>query len=239
VLSRLVQAGIWREEGCDEKPAEGESAADEPTYNATISLASIAPRMPQTAVRGDEEESIESYMDRLMKRVRGGAGETQSTWKADSPSIASPASQAAPVPTVASPEPPQVPAKQPPAEYSPRRAAPELSTNLTAMRDLANSAARTAIDQHVRKHSSRRATQKLLGACVTVGCSLVLAYWAWQLHSLQAAIGAGVGGAIGSYWTMAALRRLSGIKRLDRETENQAAEQATRPVEPAQALPKD
>jgi hypothetical protein len=88
---------------------------------------------------------------------------------------------------------------------------------------LANSAARTAIDQHVRLHSGRRATKKLFGACVTVGLSLVMAYWAWRIHSFQAAVGAGLGGAIGGYWTMAALRRLSGLKRLDREKEKAAA----------------
>ena len=100
------------------------------------------------------------------------------------------------------------------------------------MRDLANSAARTAIDQHVRRNTSQRATQKLFGACITVGYSLVLAYWAWRVHSLQAAIGAGFGGAIGGYWTLAALRRLSGLKRLDRETETLAAQQAAGSTEP-------
>lgn len=238
VLSRLVQAGVWRQEDSQgtEAPAfvaaeapppeagveEIPNDADEPLCSTMVfeSPEPVAPvfarpQMPSASV-SDDEESIESYMDRLMKRVRGDGGAGQSSWKASS-SLAPPASAPTPEP-VAAPEPTPAISDSQPAEYSPRRTAPELSTNLSAMRDLANSAARTAIDQHIRQHTSRRATKRLFGAFVIVGLSVAMAYWAWRIHSFQAGLGAGLGCAIGSYWTMMALRRLSGLKRLDRET---------------------
>jgi hypothetical protein len=245
VLSRLVQAGVWRQaEGPSSEspaavPAEvsaaeaapAEAGSGEVPHNveepvcSTMVFESPEPAAPMfarpqypSAPHSDEEESIESYMDRLMKRVRGDDGVGQSNWKASS-AIAASAPTSAPVPEpAAAVEPTPSISDSQPTEYSPRRTAPELSTDLSAMRDLANSAARTAIDQHIRQHTSRRATQRLLGAFVIVVLSLAMGYWAWRIHSFQAALGAGLGGAIGSYWTLTALRRLSGLKRLDRET---------------------
>lgn len=243
VLSRLVQAGVWRQGEvktqempvAEETPVEVASlelsnCAEEMPVNSTMMLETPQfkrPQIKQPAIGGDDEESIESYMDRLLKRVRGDGDPTQSSGKSSSSgdslalaAIAEPLANVESVPTVSDSQ---------AAEYSPRRTAPELTSSMSAMRDLANSAARTAIDQHVRLHSSRRATRKLLGACMTVGFSLVMGYWAWRIHSFQAALAAGLGGAIGGYWTMAALRRLSGLKRLDREKESSAAAQTATP----------
>jgi hypothetical protein len=242
VLSRLVQAGIWRQDEQDETTAAVEPATsepEEPTYSSTISFESVAPsfenapRSPQPgSSSGGDEESIESYMDRLMKRVRGDSPLTQSSWKSSATPVESILAAPAPTPISVPIENTANAVQQPPTEYTPRRAAPELSSSLSAMRDLANSAARTAIDQHVRLHTSKRATQRLLGACLTVACSACLAVWAWRVQSLHAAAGACAGGAIGAYWTLAALRRLSGLKRLQRETEGSVAE----PAVPAELL---
>jgi len=245
VLSRLVQAGVWRQDQNEVATPVQEAEVASTPFSPTASVEDEAPefgaeppanmtamfeapsfprRPMQAATASDDEESIESYMDRLMKRVRGDAG-GQSGWKS-SAVLATPASQPAPEPAAA-PEAVEAVIEAQPTEFSPRRTAPELTTDLSAMRDLANSAARTAIDQHVRQHTSRRAKGRLLGACLTVSFSAVLAIWAWRIHSFQAAIGAGVGGAIGIYWTLAALRRLSGLRRLDRETAHAAKAEAT------------
>ena len=102
------------------------------------------------------------------------------------------------------------------------------------MRELANTAARSAIDKHVRKHTGKQATGKLFGACLTVCASLVLAYWAWYGQSLPATVGAAIGGCVGLYWTWAAVRRLFSLMRLNQEqpaVEDEAAEELA-PVEP-------
>lgn len=221
VLSRLVRSGVWR--GAEQSASGEQSAAaavadgDVPLPTGTADLAQGSPTAPPSdqpandirprSGKDGEEESIESYMDRLLKRVRG-----------DGPAVASPLAAAQP------------PAPSPPAtdmsaadeksqeeseEYSPRRTAPELPTNLSAMRDLANSAARSAIDRHVRKHTGRQAAGKLFTALLTVAASCLLSYWAWKTFSLQAAVGAGIGGLAGVYWMMAAIRRLTGAIRLN------------------------
>jgi hypothetical protein len=107
-------------------------------------------------------------------------------------------------------------------EYSPRRTAPELSTTMTAMRDLANSAARSAIDQHVRKHTGKQAASKVFTSLLTIAASGLLSYWAWKTFSLQAAVGAGIGGLVGTYWLFAAIRRLFILMRLNKPEEEQA-----------------
>jgi len=152
-------------------------------------------------------------MDRLLKRVRG-----------DSPAAAIKAPNSLPV--EAAPVPMPVVAASPleekveeAGEFLPRTTAPELPANLSAMRELANTAARTAIDRHVRKHTGRQAAGRLVGAGLTIAASTLLAYWAWKGHSIQAGVGAGIGGGVGIYWTLAALRRLFGAMRLNRPLE--------------------
>jgi hypothetical protein len=171
------------------------------------------PLATDSAPLTDDEETIESYMERLMKRVRGDAPGANPGWKpAEAPVQESVALPQSPAPA---PQPAEQPQEAEPGEYSPRRTAPELNTNLTAMRELANTAARSAIDRHVRQHTGRQALGKLIGACLTVLASSVLGYWAWRVQTLQAYVGAGIGGALGAYWTWAAIRRLIALRRLN------------------------
>jgi len=148
-------------------------------------------------------------MDRLLKRVRN-TPPVATTKIAPAPAMA-PASPA-PIPPAPKPE----PLAEELPDYLPRTTAPELPANMSAMRELANTAARTAIDQHVRKHSGRQAAGKLVSATLTILTSTLLSYWAWRAHSLHAAVGAGIGGLAGMYWMLAALRRLVGAMRLSR-----------------------
>jgi hypothetical protein len=222
VLSRLVRAGLWRSDAGPESgspAAAADPAADLPLPSGTDDLAE-PPRVSANqaapggaaAPSGDgDEESIESYMEQLMKRVRGDAPSVKNQWK---PPVG-PARQGAPLPAQAPVvlEPEQV---APAAEYSPRRTAPELNENLSAMRELANTAARSAIDLHVRQRTVRKAIGKLVGACSTVTASFVLGYWTYQVQSLPAMVAAGIGGAAGAYWTWAAIRRLRTLHRLNR-----------------------
>jgi hypothetical protein len=146
-------------------------------------------------------------MDRLLKRVRGDSPANAGTWK-------QPAADQAATPAPAPEAPSEASLKK--EEYLPRSPAPEQTSNLSAMRELANDAARHAIERHIRKHTGKQATGKLLAAGLTVAASLVLAYWAWKGHSLRAALGALMGAGIGTYWTIGAIRRIANVMRLNR-----------------------
>jgi hypothetical protein len=97
------------------------------------------------------------------------------------------------------------------------------------MRELANTAARTAIDRHARKHKGKQATSKLFGASGTVALSAVLAYWAWNLQSPQVGAAAGIGVIMGLYWSLSAAGRLFGLRRPSKSDE----EEVNTPPSPA------
>jgi hypothetical protein len=226
VIGRLVRSGLWREgEGPPSEPEAAEpqvSSEEQPLPPSTDDSAAISeaavnessavgPVQPHGHASG-EEESIESYMERLMHRVRGSTSLSQSTSKPPSAVL----SNSTPMPA---PEPAKEPEQAGPPEDNPsstqvrRRAAPELPTDLSAMRELANTAARTAIDSHARKRKGKQATTKLFGATATIILSAVLGYWAWRLQSFDAAGAAAIGGLVGLYWCLSAVGRLFGLRR--------------------------
>jgi hypothetical protein len=209
VLARLVKSGIWRGES-----SEGHS--EEPLTTAKSPVTNQAPAAGGKTA-GDEEESIELYMERLLKRVRGETSvrlpapppEADAEFK---PQLADEAAEEI-----------QDPAAEKVDENSLRRTAPKLNENLSAMRDLANTAARSAIDRHVRKHKGKQAAGTIFIALLTLGFSGVASYRAWQLHSLEAGVAAGIGGAAGAYWLLASLRRLLSLMRLRQPHGDKAA----------------
>jgi hypothetical protein len=255
VLGRLVKAGLWRDQeetAAAESAAPAESAPAEPEpapvsdYQPPRSFLppadfvddademeappaippshSPAPLAPPAATGPGDEESIESYMERLMQRVRGDGSKP-------SAAASQPASHFAPEPSVPasvaeSKTPPPPTDARPPQEFLPRSQAPEASANLAAMRELANSAARSAIATHQQKHTSKRATGKLIGSLVVLALSLGLVFVAWQASSLAAAIGAGVGIAVSCWGMSAGLWRLLQSMQLKRPGEKGAAVEA-------------
>jgi chromosome segregation ATPase len=147
-----------------------------------------------------DDDSIEAYMSRLLKRVRGDAPLAAPALKpalAPQPVVATPT----PLPVdVATVQPPAIVEPVKPEEYVPRQKAPELTTNLAAMRELANSAARTAIVKHQKRSGSRQALMQSVGAMLTLVCGLVAAFGAYYFRSLPGAIAAGIGLAVALYW---------------------------------------
>lgn len=226
VLSRLMQAGVWRQDG-----QSGDDAAPEPSIRETYVPASPVvalahaddglasePRRPVASPPlggGDDEESIESYMHRLMQRVRGDSDTAHSAplsparWQPAPPAPA----EKQPVPESVVVQP--VAATVDPSQYVPRSMAPELGSDLSAMRELANSAARSAIDRHIRRRTQQQATGKLFGACLSLTTGLVLWYWAWKTKSFSAASAAALGCALGGSWVVAALRRVAKVRQLN------------------------
>lgn len=227
VLSRLVQAGLWRAEeneasardagcsasgpmaGSDSIPAassgEGASAGlPLPAAHEDPAGSSDLPDRPvqrPATPAAEEDESIEAYMARLLQRVRGETAASTVQPPKEEP-MAPPPSPAPP----ASPVDPT--AKLTPQEYVPRSAAPESHTHLSTLREVANVAARLAVDRHVRKQTGKKAASKLLGGLLTSSGGVAAAYWAWRAGSLPGLVGAGIGGLTGVVWVVTSLRQL-------------------------------
>ncbi len=145
---------------------EGEPAPVEP-----------APRKP-TPPRGEsldaEEDSVDAYMARLLERARVGK-----------PEQSPPAETAEPVRQA-------IPLSSHRTEYqeplnrhgsrelsAPRATACEKQVNLSAMRELANLSAQTAIHSHAKNRLQRASRTKLLvsGLGLLVGSGMMWAYW--------------------------------------------------------------
>ncbi len=138
-----------------------------------------------------EEESIEDYMARLLARMRSGeespvspgarkpVPEVSQASSNSSRTVAAPTTQAPPQ-TTSMPETIRnaqtVTAPFNPEEYVPRALAPEKSKNLAAMRELANTSARSAIQVSARRKYGTALAIKLIVASVGlgVGCILIL-----------------------------------------------------------------
>ena len=170
---------------------------------------------PSTPPPPADDDSIEAYMFRLLKRVRGDAPppvQPRPTAQAQPP-----AQPPAPPPTAkqgpesesetkitgegasSEPSPVAVEPEQPP-QFLPRSRAPELTTNLAAMREVANSAARDAIAKHQRRTGGQKALAQSVGAVLTLFCATAAAYFAWRKLSIPAGVGAGIGLLAGLYW---------------------------------------
>jgi hypothetical protein len=214
----------------------------QPRFVAATEDIASAPRMMQKQGGGDDEESIESYMERLMQRVRGdsesaptsvtqtGVAQTGVTQTRMSQSLVKPMTASVSPPTAEDVGSTMVAAMMPEdsaesepasAEAMPRRPAPDLMANLSAMREVANSVAHAAINQHARGKNRKRANRKLFGACLALGGSLVLSYFSWGASSMPGMAGAAAGCTIAMYWMFGAARgfiRLKSGKPLESDT---------------------
>jgi hypothetical protein len=250
VLSRLVQSGLWRsdrEEAPREEAAP--EPAPQQSSPATWSDAAPSQPAPQQelAAQGPEEptppqaasdppssstptlmlgsashdeESIETYMERLMQRVRGDAPNPSrpplvaalAPQELQQPEVGQPQAEAA---AVADEPVRQTTVK--PEEFVPRSQAPEQSINLAAMREVANSAARSAIQHHHQKQSrGKQASGRLFTAGILFLGSAGLAYWAWETSSLTTAGGAGVALLAGMLWATRGFGRVLHSLKLSR-----------------------
>ena len=205
VLARLGAAGIWR----DQAPAVAEPVQEtQPasSFTATQSVPqSSAPAAASTS-GPDEEESIEAYMSRLMKRVRGDAvanaftvqqtaAEPVVEFTPEQPTIAVPVASVELAAPLLSPE-----------EFLPRKSAPEQSSDLAAMRELAVNSARQAISRSSQQRFKKKSVGTTLGACAFVGLSVALFGWGFDTGNLLAWIGSGVSLAAGIFLLLRRMR---------------------------------
>ncbi len=143
---------VFRRVGAKVEATESEEPAkpqiERPSADATRRAAvSPTPNASET-----EEESIDSYMSRLMERVRPEASPVAAAYVPPSPKPAVPEQPASP-PTAETPaaELSQQIKYREPIELPPRTAAPEKRIDLSALRELANLAAKSAINRHSRQ----------------------------------------------------------------------------------------
>jgi len=168
ILARMGEMPDW-----DGDPVEPTLARDEvpPANEMFSSPAEIAPRdigMDQPGPGGDDDESIEDYMARLLQRV--------SDDDDDSPAVSAPSTGIESVPTSAAPTsaventiPEPIQAEPgPQLEYVPRAQAPEQAGKLEAMREVANMSARSAINTHTRMRGGKASHLRLAVALIAM-----------------------------------------------------------------------
>jgi hypothetical protein len=145
----------------------------------------------------EDGEAIEEYMSQLLQRMRGpkageNAVELSRPPVAESlvPALAEPASEPEPAPVVTS---------TPPTQFVPRALAPELTADFSAMRALANTTARQAIDAHRRRRQARFTRGKLTVAAIALTISFAL-LWLSSDGSHVALWSAIASGLVSVYW---------------------------------------
>jgi hypothetical protein len=193
VLRRLV-----REEPPDRANMDPSVLAEEVSAHAAESPQPIADTPPvaaqprpaagrQTQPAAEEsDESIEDYMARLMNRVRGiTAAPPARNTPAEPPVASRPENDATTTARTAvlaeranptADEDPKRPADAPKSAEIRRRPPPERMVDLSAMRELANMNARSAIDMHSKKRLGRERNSKLLLAFLAgIACLALVA----------------------------------------------------------------
>jgi len=122
---------------------------DEPVTPVTPPVSIPTPE-PETAFSESEDDSIQDYMNQLMQRV-GTPAETPAQPKPE-PSKAVEKAAEKRVPETVEAPPAQEVGPLNPSEFVPRAVAPEASSSLQALRAVANTSARSAIDVHQRRN---------------------------------------------------------------------------------------
>ncbi len=178
-----------------------ETEEPSPTVESAAEDSPVVSPAPDGDLDDDSEEALQDYMAHMMERMCGSTWNPESTPAAPAavesqsdasdtrgnqfihPTVADHAAAeprtdptvAEPVTNLAAPEPRAAEEPQVVLPSSPRR--PELSTDLAAMRDLANSSARNAIAKHHQKDDMNKAVASFVGClvCMTLGLYLIFA----------------------------------------------------------------
>lgn len=185
--SRPATTDSWRDRIAQlQQEDDDESAGLPPVHHSPLGetgldrqasmMSSVMKSAPAATSGGDEDESIEDYMARLLKRVRGdGVADHGNTGSAKPTPTAAKASAAQPTAPVKPIEPMQPINAD---EFIPRCAAPEQTSDLAAMRELANSAARSAISSHAKKSGAKASSSRLNYTVLTGVTTVALFSWA-------------------------------------------------------------
>lgn len=199
IIARLSASGLWKDDVPEEPAAETASAEPEPAWKSLVSEEERVPT-PTAAAPVEEEDSIEAYMQRLLQRVSGDAEPSTPRVAASHAQLVAPRAESNIVePTKTSPA---ETAEEPfdPSTYVPRSTAPELNSNLAAMRELANNSARSAIDSSSKRRQAKHAIGKVVMAMAAVGTALGLWWLSRQTHSVLSYYASLSAGAAALIW---------------------------------------
>lgn len=189
---------------------ETESREDEVDDSSMVTPSDESPMSSDPSVTVDateeDDDSIEAYMNRLLNRVQGSSGSNTAAVKPEtlSMSTSTPVRDLSPISeslSISAEPTPSVEPVDPNAPLVPRSQAPERKSDLSAMRDLANSSARTAIS-HSTKNQIRNiqlsgmfslalafgAIIVALGSTFLFGLSGGLLYLAWAMTLIIAGV---------------------------------------------------
>ena len=182
-----AEQSAWDLQRPDQDQGTGETAADgqaEVGYESSEAITGDdVASDPESATESgvdEDDDSIEAYMNRLLKRVQTGPeedgeleNETQSITMSGN-TVDMKSTDADPTTNV------EVEPVDNDAPLVPRSQAPERSRNMSAMRDLANQSARSAVARSVRvqaRDTQVKAFYQFLGALVGICCGLMCLYF--------------------------------------------------------------
>jgi hypothetical protein len=208
LLSRF-RVGASREEPAAHERAEAEEAP------ARRGPATAAPREA-----AHDEDSIDDYMARLMERLGAKGAATQQPAAPEAPRRPSTAPQREPEYAEPAPEPARM--LRDPSEMTPRAVAPESSSDLLAMRELAILNARAAIDLHERQTLMQRFFSKAFTSFVAAVATVLLIWFYLQGHQMALPLALlALAASVTWGWQYLRLRRSSRRRRF--WTENASA----------------
>jgi hypothetical protein len=159
----------------DDDDLNDEPEQSEPSAPATPAVAAEPPTAPAGNPTGGDDDSIRDYMDQLMRRVRGQSDDAPTSAAHDASKSNAAAQQSA--------EPAPQPAAEPSQsacevltsdQYTPRSAAPERTDNLSKMRELANTSARSAIHQASKMRRAQSAVIRFVMAAAAAAAGVTL-----------------------------------------------------------------
>lgn len=212
-----------------ERMASGEAdSAQQPAASDPIKTAD------NTQDSDSDDDSIEAYMNRLLGRVQATPGSQESAkTSSDSSASVSVSLSVDPVPATTESSIPMVPEVEtdPDAPLVPRSKAPERNSNLSAMRDLANQSARSAISRSTRIQTRNMQIAGLLNFGVAgiavlfgLGASFLLSGGLYYLAWVMVLIIAGISIRDGMRNLSDARSRLQSARKGDEDAEDQEAE---------------
>lgn len=198
VFARLSRAGIWKGIEAEAHKVVETGSGHESTAGAPPAIAMLVGQDRSKAEANAEDDSIESYMERLLERVRGDGNpgsEPRGNETVQLSEIASTESKPEPSNTTNSPDSGVMAAD----EYLPRSQAPEMNANLAAMRELANDSRHTNLRTHAQRKWNVQSQSKFLGALV--GLALAVASFSFlDTHTELACAGFLGGCSIAAFW---------------------------------------
>lgn len=233
VIARLSASGLWQDD--DSETEVPESNLPEPAWKSLVPAEPVA--KPAAVAPVEDDDSIEAYMQRLLMRV---SGDSESSRPKSGPRIA-PTVVAAPAPDARDFSTPHEDLSHADTHepfdfksYVPRSSAPELTKNLSAMRELANSTARQAIDASSKRQRRGLAHGKYLFALVTTAVAFG-SYWFASVYGSALSYGGAITATItAGWWWFQAFALWRAVRREERaEQQAEARSLAQEPTETA------